>query len=295
MTKRVFSDAGHGGSDPGAVDGKRNDPVYSEEKDYALDIDARYVSGLKRCGIDVRRSRTGDTYPTLTQRSNAANAFDADVSVSHHCNALSDGASARGIEVLYKSEAGKRLAECIYSFLDDVSPWADRGLVHRDNLHMLNATGMPAVIVEYGFVTNTQEEAALASSTYRMVLAEACVKGTCKYLGVAYVPASGGAYAPPTTPAREFVWVDTAVGSPTPKAELKAKASQLSVKMVVRSGGYGKALSSLHCDTATDLPDLLAWLGKSKVVYADEQTVVVWPSSSDGSVRRLNLPTDTSL
>ena len=190
MAKKVFIDAGHGGVDPGAVDGTANDPIYTEEADRNLDMALKFGAALKRSGIEVRYSRTGDSTLTLAERANAANVWDADYFVSWHCNGGPDGATSRGIEVFnyYGSTAGKALATAIYNRLDDVSPWADRG-VKEAGFYVLKYTHMPAALIEAGFVNNTEEEAALAQPAYRLALAEAAAKGVCAHLGVTYVAA----------------------------------------------------------------------------------------------------------
>lgn len=204
----VYSDAGHGGSDPGAVDGKQNDALYTMEKSLALDVSLKYGAAMQRCKQAVKQSRAGDTYPSLTARSAAANAWPATIFVSHHMNAHYDGSPARGIEVLYypTSVKGKALAQAIYDAMAPVSPWADRGLKARDNLHVLKATKMPAVIIEYGFITNTEEEKALNSPAYRLALAEAAARGTCKYLGIPYVAAAPAPKPPAPAPAPAGLW-----------------------------------------------------------------------------------------
>lgn len=190
MAKKVFVDAGHGGVDPGAVDGTANDLIYTEEADRNLDMALKFGAALKRCGVEVKQSRTDDTTLTLGERSAAANAWGADVFVSWHCNGGPDGATSRGIEVFryYGSVKGLALATAIYERLDDVSPWADRG-VKEAGFSVLKYTAMPAALIETGFINNTDEEKALASPAYRLALAEAAAKGVCAYLGVTYIPA----------------------------------------------------------------------------------------------------------
>jgi len=186
---KVFIDAGHGGKDSGATDGTANDPINTRESDIALDCATKLIAALQRCGITTGGSRAGDTYPTLQQRVDSANAFGADIFVSWHFNAFTDGSSARGIEVLYypTSIKGKILAAVVYDSLTAVTPWADRGLKPRDNLYVLHYTKMPAIIIEAGFITNTEEEALTADPVYRTALSEAAARGICAYLGMTYV------------------------------------------------------------------------------------------------------------
>lgn len=91
--KLVVIDAGHGGKDPGALaHGYR-------EKVIALQIATKLANVLRSRGVNVRMTRTGDTYPTLKERTAMANNWNADVFVSIHLNALPKGKHSSGIEI----------------------------------------------------------------------------------------------------------------------------------------------------------------------------------------------------
>ena len=64
---------------------------------------------------------------------------------------------ARGTETLYKSEAGKALAECIQSQIINSIDTLDRGIKQRDRLWVLNSTNAPAVLVELAFIDNAND------------------------------------------------------------------------------------------------------------------------------------------
>ena len=91
--KLVVIDAGHGGKDPGAVYRRYT------EKTIALQISKRVESELKQRGVNVRMTRSGDTYPTLRERTSMANEWNADVFLSIHLNALPRGRHASGMEI----------------------------------------------------------------------------------------------------------------------------------------------------------------------------------------------------
>lgn len=86
---RVVLDAGHGGHDPGAIGGSG-----LMEKDVALDVALRAAPLIAReLGVSALLTRETDEFVPLDERVARANAFNADLFVSLHCNAShsSDG------------------------------------------------------------------------------------------------------------------------------------------------------------------------------------------------------------
>jgi len=92
QVRRVVLDPGHGGHDPGA-----RGPSGLREKDVTLDIAHRAAPLIAReLGISTLLTRDSDDYVALDERTARANAFQADLFVSIHCNASEDGAG-RGV------------------------------------------------------------------------------------------------------------------------------------------------------------------------------------------------------
>ena len=92
----ILLDAGHGGSDPGACNGK----LY--EKDYNLKIALKLYEMLEETdGIEVRISRDDDTYISRDGRLEfVLDNADADLVVSIHNNSLANK-NYQGTMVLY--------------------------------------------------------------------------------------------------------------------------------------------------------------------------------------------------
>ena len=92
QVRRVVLDPGHGGHDPGA-----RGPSGLREKDVTLDIAHRAAPLIAReLGISTLLTRDSDDYVALDERTARANAFQADLFISIHCNATEDGAG-RGV------------------------------------------------------------------------------------------------------------------------------------------------------------------------------------------------------
>jgi N-acetylmuramoyl-L-alanine amidase len=103
--RRLVIDAGHGGSDPGAIG-----PTGLREKDVTLAI-AKAVAPIvaKELSVEVRLTRGSDAHVSLEERAAAANAFAADVFLSIHCNAA-EVKGRRGVETYVLDTARDELA-----------------------------------------------------------------------------------------------------------------------------------------------------------------------------------------
>ena len=162
----VVIDAGHGGTDSGAVgNGLR-------EKDLTLSI----VLGAKKYfdenkNYAVYYTRTTDTYPSLTARSQLANDVGADYFLSCHINSAS--ATAKGSETLYNSQGYKatngvtsyKWAANVHNFTKAATGFTNRGLVNRTGLAVLRHTRTASTLTEFGFITNKAEAASMKANT----------------------------------------------------------------------------------------------------------------------------------
>ena len=113
---RVVLDPGHGGRDPGAIG-----PGGLQEKDVVLDVAHRVAPVLSReMGIVTMLTRDDDRYVALEERTAKANAFNADLFVSLHCNASEDSA-VRGVQTFVLDRARDDVARRIAARENGVS------------------------------------------------------------------------------------------------------------------------------------------------------------------------------
>ena len=119
---------------------------------------------------------------SLQDRVEIANVLKADLFVSVHVNSFTSN-SISGIETFYSSRdtEGKELARIIQSTLVDNLKMIDRG-AKPANYYVLEHTIMPAVLVETGFLSNSSDEAKLATNEYREEVAELTFKAIMEYL-----------------------------------------------------------------------------------------------------------------
>lgn len=149
---RIALDAGHGGSDPGAVYKGR------QEKDDTLDLTLAVGDILKKNGIDVYYTRTTDEYETPFKKATDANNSGADLFVSIHRNSSENPNQYSGVETLVYSDTGLKaeVARNINNQLEDAG-FKNLGVDERKNLVVLKRTKMPAVLVEVGFINNDKD------------------------------------------------------------------------------------------------------------------------------------------
>lgn len=149
MAKTIFINPGHGGSDPGAVSKNGN-----KESDIALKV----------CQILCKRLEL-NWYPFIIYQqkrnyfeiSKKENDSKSSVFISVHCNSAANP-EAHGIEVLYKTPRGKEFAKITLNELVKATGLASRGVKYRENLHVLNRTKAPAILIELAFLSNPREE-----------------------------------------------------------------------------------------------------------------------------------------
>lgn len=213
--RTIMIDAGHGGKDPGAVANGL------QEKRLNLRM-AKILGGmLKEQGFEVHYTRTGDTFIPLEERTAMANAKNADLFISIHCNAHKDK-SVKGLEVYYLNLAtdaqavrvaarengvsAKKISDMQFilsdlmlnSKINESRQMA--ALVEEETLrimrpkyslsshgskgaffYVLTGARMPSVLVELGYLTNPTEAARLNTDAYLKTMAQGLTRGVLAY------------------------------------------------------------------------------------------------------------------
>lgn len=192
--KTVIVDAGHGGDDGGAIgfDG-------TVEKDINLDIALKLEKILKFYGFNVIMTRTQDVMTcddgldSLRKRkiSDIHNRFELmrknpdAIFISVHQNKFKDS-SQHGTQVFYSGndERSKELAEAIQTSVTLTLQRKNDRVVKKSGseIYLLYHAKIPAVLVECGFISNSDEVKKLKDESYRMKLAILIADGLLKYL-----------------------------------------------------------------------------------------------------------------
>lgn len=178
--KLVVIDAGHGGSQPGAIGITKK-----VEKDFTLAVALKVENLLKQDGsIDYVFTRTTDVKLTLQERVKVANDLKADAFVSIHGNSLEAAkGNPTGTETYYSRDESIPFANVMHKQLVGATGLSDRK-VRKSSLHVTRETTMPAVLLEVGYLSNTGDEALMYTEQFQQRVAEGIVAGIKEYLGL---------------------------------------------------------------------------------------------------------------
>lgn len=180
-SKLIILDAGHGGTDSGAVGTLNGSKVL--EKDLTLAITYKVKNILESKGYTTLMTREGDTLPSLVERPTMANEANAAIFVSIHINSC-DSESPNGVEVYYSLEnngdtygtTSEVFAENLLERMQRYMKATNRG-VKTANHAVTRRCNMPASLVEIGFISNTRELELMCTDEYQDKAAEGIAEG----------------------------------------------------------------------------------------------------------------------
>ncbi len=184
----IVIDAGHGGKDGGAV-GKVTGITENE-------LNLQYAETLKEIcenmGIKVvmTRSDLNGLYSPLAsnkkksdmqKRQEIIEQSGADLVVSVHMNAF-PLSSSRGAQVFYglDNDLGQVLAEKIQQSLHISIDYA-KAVPKEGDFFILNCTSLPGALIEFGFLSNAEEENLLVSQEYKYEMCLAVAHGILEF------------------------------------------------------------------------------------------------------------------
>ena len=209
----VILDPGHGGQDSGAMAGN------ILEKDLTLDIAQRVDRLLGVQGISTLLTRAGDSYVSLSDRTQLINRANDAIVVSIHFD-QGPRPDVSGIETYFAAQQttgiptiaswlpflqkiadvrpnleSQSLAQFIQQQLVAHTQAINRG-TKAEQFYVLANVRHPAVLVEGGFLTNKNEIGKLLDTNYREQLAVAISDGILKYRDTIEALDSAGGMSP---------------------------------------------------------------------------------------------------
>ncbi len=181
----VFVDPGHGGRDPGTM--------YKNlmEKDIVLDISLKLRDTLMEKGAIVymtrdededlssrwdERKKRGDLYRRLLMYKDVP----TEVYLSIHINNDNES-SSHGAEVLYHpiNKENERLAKILMkNFENDLKT---SRVIKKTDLYMYRNTTIPGVLIECGFLSNSNERYLLQRESYQKKLASSITNSVIEF------------------------------------------------------------------------------------------------------------------
>ena len=186
LGKVIYIDPGHGGLDPGAM--------YQSvmEKDINLSISRKLEKKLFSLGAIVYLTRYGDydlavnntinrKRSDLSRRGNIINKSKCDIFISIHLNAEETGLY-RGAQAFYSDNNEQN--QLIASILQDEFKKnlnSTRKYKNNNDLYLQKRIKVPGVLVELGFLSNSNERYLLKQQNYQEKLALTITNGIIKY------------------------------------------------------------------------------------------------------------------
>ncbi len=189
---KILIDPGHGGVDPGT-----SGDLKVAEAPLNLEISTKLMKFLEGGGFEVEMTRYDDTglyteksstirakkNEDLNNRVKAINNSNADLAISIHLNSFPQK-QYYGAHVFYKKncEASKIAAEMLQDNLKEILDKNNNRVpqVKKDIRIMDNST-IPMILIECGFLSNTEEEKRLVTDEYQEKIAWAIYTGLIKY------------------------------------------------------------------------------------------------------------------
>ena len=166
-----------------------------EENELNLEVAAKLKDILEERGYEVFMTREdADTQLSEVERAELVNASDAQILISLHANG-GDDSSERGAcaqapsyenpyitdtDLVKKSNA---LGDIVLQAYCDKTGLTDKGLYNIDSRAQINWSKIPVIVLEMGFMSNTEDDTYMAEDTNQQKMAEGIADGIDLYFG----------------------------------------------------------------------------------------------------------------
>ncbi|QTN33254.1 N-acetylmuramoyl-L-alanine amidase [Akkermansiaceae bacterium] len=167
--RTVIIDPGHGGHDKGGQWGR----VY--EKHLALDTSIRLESHLKKMGYNTVLTRRSDYFVSLPGRMTFANKYRNAIFISIHYN-YTWKQHVSGIETFYHTQESYKLAKDVHRGVMSRVKVTDRGVKYA-RYYVIRHCKLPSILVEGGFVSNSNERSRMKTAWFRDAIARGIADG----------------------------------------------------------------------------------------------------------------------
>ena len=190
--KTIVIDPGHGSYKNGVVDpGAVGLVLGFTDMEVGTTIGLKLKDLLEAQGATVIMTREEDLVNmTLYDRTDLANANNADLFVSIHGNALDNNTIKNGIEVYYYGDSGTLTSsaqkyirqEYATAVSDALGKATGRSsVVKTNNYVVVRETDCPSILVEAGYLSNAEDDSLLATDSYQAIMANGIYQGIAAY------------------------------------------------------------------------------------------------------------------
>ncbi|MFD1318408.1 N-acetylmuramoyl-L-alanine amidase [Loigolactobacillus zhaoyuanensis] len=171
----IVLDPGHGGNDSGAVSQKN-----TYEKTYTMQFVKKIAAKLRQAGARVVLTRKTDKFVDLAPRPALAKKVHADAFISIHFDSSPKSNQASGTTTYYYGKSkDKPLATALNKQFSSL-PLANRG-VEFGNFLVLRDNKQPAVLLELGYINDSNDYQQIRSTSYQDKVANDIYKGLSQY------------------------------------------------------------------------------------------------------------------
>ena len=166
-----------------------------EENELNLEVATKLKDILEERGYEVFMTREdADTQLSEVERAELVNASDAQILISLHANG-GDDSSERGAcaqapsyenpyitdtDLVKKSNA---LGDIVLQAYCDKTGLTEKGLYNVDSRAQINWSKIPVIVLEMGFMSNTEDDTYMAEDTNQQKMAEGIADGIDLYFG----------------------------------------------------------------------------------------------------------------
>ncbi len=174
----VVIDVGHGGKDPGAM----HDGV--NEKEITLGIANRLTAMSSNTKVKIIQTRSTDKFLLLNERVEYINFINPDLLISLHVK-TSENITDSGLEAFYfTGDFAKESEKYCQVFVDGyLNENYNSSLVKRANFFILKNSHCPGVLLELGYLSNTEELEMMRDAMGQQKIAEGIFKGLLEIQG----------------------------------------------------------------------------------------------------------------
>lgn len=170
----IVIDAGHGGTDSGAL----ANTFY--EKEVTLETAQILADRLRQAGANVIMTRSSDVFVGLEDRAYISNSSNADAFISLHYDSTEKRNEVSGTTTYYYHDEEKPLADLVNQYLTQYGALPNNGVRFGDYL-VIRENYQPGILLELGYLNNDHDQQVVNTTAYQTQVADAIYQALNQY------------------------------------------------------------------------------------------------------------------